>query len=61
MIFTESNNKYDSSASTTYKAYSGADSAFTIGYSVGGVSGTKATDTVSVIQTYNLRYSKTSF
>lgn len=46
--FSESINKYDSSASSTYKAITD-NPAFKIGYETGGVSGTRATETVSVI------------
>lgn len=51
--FVESINKYDSSASSTYKAITD-DPNFTITYGTGGVSGTKATETVSVIRIYFL-------
>lgn len=43
----ESINKFDSSASSTYKAITD-DPNFTIQYGTGGVTGIKATDTVSV-------------
>lgn len=56
IVSIESINKYDSSASSTYKAIA-EDPNFTIQYGTGGVSGTKATETVSVIKIYFLSLS----
>lgn len=47
-ILTESINKYDAAASSSHKQADGAPT-FGLGYAVGGLSGLRAVETVSVI------------